>query len=151
MVNIRHPSPAMVVALVALFVALAGTAGAALTIVPLAQRALVADNAQKLQGMTAARLTENAAARPSPATTAAGLVVLKTAAWTLSPRQEGTFTTTCPAGQKAVGGGYSDPGDQSTAYQTMPTADGSGWTLTIYADSSAPGTQAGTLYAICLK
>ena len=49
--RIRLPGPAMIVALLALFVALSGTAVAA-GIVPLAKRALVADNAKKLNGAT---------------------------------------------------------------------------------------------------
>jgi len=51
MKRVRMPSPAMMVALLALFVALGGTAVAA-GIVPLAKRALVADNAKKLNGGT---------------------------------------------------------------------------------------------------
>ena len=45
----RRPSPALVVATIALFVALGGSAGAVVTAaVPLAKRALVADNAKKV-------------------------------------------------------------------------------------------------------
>ena len=50
----KRPSPAFVIAMIALFVALGGTAGAVVTAtVPLAKRALVADNAKKLNGVTA--------------------------------------------------------------------------------------------------
>ena len=55
MSKIRLPSPAMIVALLALFVALGGTAVAA-GVVPVAKRALVADNAKKLNGLTAAQI-----------------------------------------------------------------------------------------------
>ena len=57
----KRPSPALVVALLALFVSLSGTAVAA-GVVPLAKRALtadkakVADNAKKLEGQTAAAI-----------------------------------------------------------------------------------------------
>ena len=51
MSKIRLPNPAMIVALLALFVALGGTAVAA-GVVPLARRALLADNAKKLNGLT---------------------------------------------------------------------------------------------------
>src|SRR5262249_13982399 len=51
MIRKRLPSPALVIALLALFVALSGTAVAA-GIVPLAKRALVSDNAKKLNGAT---------------------------------------------------------------------------------------------------
>lgn len=44
----RRPSPALVVATIALFVALGGTAGGAVTAaIPRAKRALVADNAKR--------------------------------------------------------------------------------------------------------
>jgi len=87
----RHPSPAFVVAMIALFVALGGTAGAVVTAaVPLAKRALVADNAKKVGGLTATQLGAAAAQAgakvalaesppgPRPASTAAGLVIVKT-------------------------------------------------------------------------
>jgi hypothetical protein len=155
----------MAVALAALFVALSGTAVAA-GVPGLAKRALVADNARKLGGQTpsallaqanssATKVADSAAAsaaqQPGPASTAAGLVVVKTAAWNLNPRQEGNFTATCDAGQKAISGGWADPGNFSSSYQSLPTADGSGWTTDIYTPSFAPGGQSGTVYAICLK
>jgi hypothetical protein len=52
--HIRGPSPSVTLALLALFVALGGTAVAA-NVVPLAKRALVADNAKKVGGLTARR------------------------------------------------------------------------------------------------
>ena len=59
----KRPSPALVVAMVALFVALGGTAGAVVTAaVPLAKRELVSDNAKKLNGFTANQVAS--AARP---------------------------------------------------------------------------------------
>ena len=64
MKGIRLPSPAMVVAMLALLVALSGTAVAA-GIVP---KAKVALNSLKLQGKTAAQV---AALAPAPTTSAA--------------------------------------------------------------------------------
>ena len=62
--KLHLPSPAMAVALAALFIALSGTAVAA-GVPALAKRALVADNAKKLGGQTPAALLEcRAAARP---------------------------------------------------------------------------------------
>jgi hypothetical protein len=53
----KRPSPALVVGAIALFVALGGTAGAVATgTVPLAKRALAADNARKLDGLTATQI-----------------------------------------------------------------------------------------------
>ncbi len=59
--RLKRPTPAFVVAVVALFFALGGTAGAIATqAVPLAKRALVADNAKKVGGQTAAQLSAQA-------------------------------------------------------------------------------------------
>ena len=64
--RMKRPSPAFVVAMVALFVALGGTAGAVVTAaVPLAKRALVADNAKKLGGQTSAQIVSRAASQAS--------------------------------------------------------------------------------------
>ena len=68
------------VALLALFVSLSGTAVAA-GVVPLAKRALtadrakVADNAKKLDGPATAALLQKAAQTPGPASSASGLVL----------------------------------------------------------------------------
>jgi len=175
--RLRFPGPAMVVALVALFVALSGTAVAA-GVPALAKRALtadkakvantakVADNAKKLEGKTSAALlaTANTAAKqaaesaassaaqqPGPASTAAGLITIKTAAWNLNKGTGTNFTATCDPGQKVVGGGWGDPGDWSASFQSLPTADGAGWTVNIYTPSFAPAAQSGTVYAMCLK
>lgn len=150
--RISRPSPALAVAILALFVSLSGTAWAVgSAVVPLAKRALVADNAKKLNGQAPAALVAQAAQQPGPASTAAALITVKTAAWTLTPRAEGNFTATCDAGQKAIAGGWSDPGDMSSGYQSLPTADGKGWTINIYTTSAASSTQSGSVYAICLK
>ena len=86
MPKLRKPSPAMVIALVALFVATSGSAVAG-SIVPLAKRALSADNAKhavsadnskKLAAPAAAAIAQQAVSQasqaPGPASTAAGLI-----------------------------------------------------------------------------
>ena len=170
--RIRKPSPAMVVAVAALFVALSGSAVAA-GIVPLAKRALTADNARhavaadnakhalaadsakKVGTQTAAQLVQQAVSQasqaPGPASSAAGLVTVKTATWSNAPGQGQDFTVACDSGQKAVAGGYEDPFGASIGLDTRPTADDSGWHVFIGTFSSAPGQQSGTVYAICLK
>src|SRR5262245_40875855 len=114
----KRPSAALVVAMIALFVALGGTAGAVVTAaVPLAKRALVADNAKKLGGQTAGQITSQAATQAAsqaatvagPASTAASLITVKAAPFALSANGQGSFTATCDAGQKVVGGGYANP------------------------------------------
>ena len=62
---IKRPSPAFVVAMIALFVGLTGTAGAVATqVVPLAKRALVAENAKKLGGRRRRRSAAEQYSRP---------------------------------------------------------------------------------------
>src|SRR5919106_5948069 len=97
--KIRLPSPAMVVATIALFVALGGTAVAA-GVVPLAKRALSADT---LKGKTAAQI----ARLPGPATSAAGLIVTKQVTDSLAPNSGREFMIACDGGKKAISGGYS--------------------------------------------
>jgi hypothetical protein len=93
----------MVVALVALFVALSGSAVAS-GIVPLAKRALsadnakhalVADNAKKLATPASNAIVQQAVSQasqaPGPASTAAGLITVKTAAWNLNPGSANDF------------------------------------------------------------
>ena len=81
----KRPSPALVIAVLALFVSLSGTAVAA-GVVPLAKRALSADkakqadNAKKLEGQTAAAILAKAAQTPGRRARAAGLVTVKQAA-----------------------------------------------------------------------
>ena len=137
------PSPAMVVALIALFTALSGTAVAA----GIVAKAKFAMNSGKLQGRTAGQV----AGLPGPASTAAGLVAVKTAPWSLGPGQMSDFVVTCDAGQKAVSGGYDDPSGWVHAWDSRPTPDASGWRVFITANDNAPAVQAGTLYAVCLK
>jgi hypothetical protein len=167
----RLPSPAMAVALLALFVALSGTAFAVgSAIVPLAKRALtadnakvamlakqatIADNAKKVGGKDAAALAAEAVAQaaksPGPASTAAGLITIKTAPWSVGPSSQGDFVVTCDAGAKAVSGGWEDPGGWGHPWDTRPTPDGTGWRTVVSVNTQAPGVQSGTVYAVCLK
>jgi hypothetical protein len=161
----RKPSASLVVAMIALFVALGGTAGAVVTAaVPLAKRALVADtakvalNAKKLEGQSAAQVIAKggaagaalAASTPGPASTAAGLVSYKTTSGVVAPVSAVQAQVACDAGQKVVSGGYA-----STAGALQPIAvDGPvndttwGWILANFSDTTAAPV---TLYAVCLK
>ena len=148
----RRLSPAFVVAMIALFVALGGTAGAVVTAaVPLAKRALVADNAKKLGGKTSSQLVSQASQAPGPASTAAGLVAIKPGTWSLAPDGFADFTVTCDPGQKAIGGGWEDPNGYAHSWDTRPTPDLSGWKTFIDVSENAPANQSGPLYAVCLK
>jgi len=140
--RIPHPSPALVVALLALFVALSGTAVAA-GIVP---RARLADNATKLQGKTPAQV---AALAPAPGSLA-GYLTVKSASWTLAASASGDFSAACDPGQKAVGGGYDNPQGDALSFDTRPTPDGTGWRVFALNLSSTNGAS-GSVYAVCLR
>jgi hypothetical protein len=149
-------SPALVVAGIALFVALGGTAGAvAVQAVPLAKRALVADNARKLGGQTQAQLVARAgraaaqaATAPGPASTAAGTVSVKTGTTTLGPGAEGEVTVTCDSGQKVAGGGFTSDG-AVLAFDSFPAGDAA-WRLYLVNANDTAGANI-TLYATCIR
>ncbi len=138
----KAPSPALVIACIALFVALGGTAIAA---APPVKRALFAKNAGKLQGKTLAQV----AALPGPASRAADLVSVKTAPFSLAPGGEGSFTIPCASGERAVSGGFTTP-NFVVSVDTLPTSDGSGWQIYLINLSSSQAA-AGTLQAVCLR
>ena len=54
--------------------------------------------------------------------------------------------TYCPAGKKAVGGGYST-GVQLTTTQSFPTNNGGGWD--VFAHNTEPTAKSLTVWAIC--
>jgi hypothetical protein len=153
----RRPSPALAVATVALFVALGGTAGAVVTAaVPLAKRALVADNAKKLGGMTSAQIAAQgakAAVTLSPAgareaSSAAGVVSLKTSSASLPANGGSEFTISCDAGQRVAGGGFSSDGAVFNL-DSYPASDSS-WRLFLANGSETSGASV-TLYATCIR
>jgi len=148
----KRPSAALVVATLALFVALGGTAGAVVSsAVPLAKRALVADNARKVGGQTASQIASQAAQAPGPASSAAGLISVKTAPWSLQADGYGDFQVTCDAGQKVVGGGWDNPGGYAHAWDDRPNASGNGWRMYITVSPNSPSSQTGTVYAVCVR
>ena len=143
--RLRPPSPALVVSVLALFVALSGTAVAA-GVVPVAKRALVADNAKKLGGETAAQVASMA----GPASSISGTIAMKTTAWSLTANNGGDFTATCDPGQKALAGGYDNPVGTALSFDTRPTADDTGWSVYL-ADLSSTDPASGSVYVVCSK
>jgi hypothetical protein len=154
--RIKRPSPALVVAVIALFVALGGTAGAVATqAVPLAKRALVADNAKKLGGQTSAQITaravqqavQRASQAPGPASTAAGLVVVKSQTGQIPAGGAQPLQVACDAGQKVMGGGFAS--DQLVlGLDSFPSNDTT-WSVFLgNLDDAAPANV--TVYATCL-
>jgi hypothetical protein len=140
--KLRRSSPTLVVACIALFFALGGTAIAA---APTVKRALFANNAGKLQGKTAAQV----AALPGPASRAAGLVSTKSAPFSLNPNEERYFTVPCAQGEKAISGGFTSP-NVVLAGDTLPTTDGGGWQIYLV-NLSASQAAAGTVQAVCIR
>ena len=147
----KPPSPALVVALLALFVSLSGTAVAA-GVVPLAKRSLaadkakVADNAKKMEGQSAAGLLQKAAQMPGPASSAAGLVSIKQATDSLNPKSGRELVIGCDGGKKILSGGYSTNGDV-LGFDSRPVSDTS-WS--IYLGNGGDSAAAVTLYAVCV-
>lgn len=142
--RLRLPGPALTIAVLALFISLSGTAVAA-GIVPLAKRALSADNAKKLGGQTAAQIS----AQPGPASSVAGLATVRNAPVNVGPEAMAPATVACAAGEKASGGGFAMGSGAPLLVSSAPTADGSGWTVVVV--NLADGAGSGTAYAVCVK
>lgn len=138
MIRKHLPSPAIVIALLALFVALSGTAVAA-GIVPLAKRALVADNAKKLNGLSA-----GAFAAGIPA-----LVTVRTQPWSLNPGAQGDFSSACNTGEKAIAGGFDNPNGTAISFDTRPSSDSASWKVFLL-DPSSSAPASGSIFAVCL-
>jgi hypothetical protein len=154
---LKRPSPALVVATVALFVALGGTAGAVVTAaVPLAKRALVADNAKKLGGQTSAQISAKAAAAalaqspagPRPSSSAASLVTTKTQAGQIPAGGGQAFSVACDAGQKVLGGGFTSS-EIVLGLDSFPSNDTT-WSLFL-ANLNEGAAANVSVYATCLK
>jgi hypothetical protein len=138
--RLRLPSPAMTIALIALFVALSGTAVAA----GIVAKAKFALNSGKLQGQTAAQV----AGLPSPASSAASLLTTKTGSFSIDVNNGRNVTVTCDSGQKAISGGFTS---QQLVLQgdSAPSSDGASWQLFLANFDNAAAS--GTAYAVCLK
>jgi hypothetical protein len=156
--QMKRPSPALVVAMAALLFALGGTAGAVVTAaVPLAKRALVADNAKKLGGQTAAQIASSAAARavsqspagPRPASTVTGLTTVKSQSLgSVSVNGLTEAQIACDAGQTAIGGGISSDTHLVGVFTSYQSAPG---TWTVGAGNFGDALANVTGYAVCLK
>jgi len=145
-----------VLAAIAVFVALSGTAVAAQQIVPLAKRALTADkakvalNARKLGGQTSKALVQRAASLPGPANSAAGLVAVKSqSVGQIAAAAGKTFSISCDAGQKIMGAGFLSDGPVLIAVGSYPTSDASWTTGLLNLSDTTPANV--TMYATCLR
>jgi hypothetical protein len=167
--RIPHPSPAMVVAMLALLVALSGTAFAA-GVVPVATRALNADNAKKLQGRTTSQLVALASAKSQLADDASHLqgksvdeivtaaqtksisafVTIKQGNFSMGTGQIVDYTMSCDAGQKAISGGSQFSQAPAGIIESRPTADGSAWKVMLANPSDSDGAF-GNLFVVCVS
>ena len=162
--RMKRPSPAMIVALVALFAALSGTAVAAGT--GLITGAQIKDHSIGLNDIApqaVAKLRGHAGARgpvgPIGPTGAQGLAggfdpskisYVQGPATDLPPNGAAgvqTLTATCPAGTKVVGGG----GFPSIALEgaSLPSPDGSGWSIIVINDTTVDIPNAAA-FAVCV-
>jgi hypothetical protein len=166
--RIPHPSPAIVLATLALFVALTGTAVAA-GVVPLAKRALVADNARKIQGQTSAQIIALASASSRLADDAshvqgktveeivamaqtksvAGFFTLKQSNFSMPTNTVIDYTLPCDPGQKAVSGGSEYSQAPAFLVESRPSSDGTSWKILLGNPSTANGAF-GNLFVVCV-
>jgi hypothetical protein len=159
--RLKRPSPAFVIAMIALFVALGGTAGAVVTAaVPLAKKALLAENAKKLGGQTSAQIIASASAKGAqaalqqspagarPASSVVSLVTTKTGTGQISAGGAQSFSVACDAGQKVVGGGFSS--DQVVlGFDSYPSNETT-WSFFLGNLNSSAAANV-SLYASCVK
>jgi hypothetical protein len=138
----RRPSPALIVASIALLVATTGTAVAA---TPVVKRALFANNAGKLQGRTAAQV----AAMPGPAASARSLVGIQGREFFALSGSGTTESITCGSGRavglrwETLGGGLAVP---TSIQETSETT----WRVE-FLNLRADGPARGTAYLVCLR
>lgn len=136
----------MVVALIALFVSLSGTAMAAKPVA----RALFANNAGKLQGSTRAQVISAAAAavRPTPVTSVRGLVSFATREFFALPGSETTEPVSCTSGS-AISAYWTTVGDgQGVPINITPTSETTWWF--VIKNLRADGPARGTITLVCL-
>jgi hypothetical protein len=138
--KLRAPSPALVVALIALFVSLAGTAVAQ---TPVVKRALFANNAGKLKGKTLRQVTRT----PGPASTADDLVFVRMVDRVLQRGQETDVSASCGPGATAISGGFFSDGGIATR-DSRPSTENT-WTFLVVNLGEA-ATEV-TVQAICLR
>lgn len=156
----KRTSPGFVIAVIALFFALGGGAGAVITkAVPLAKRALQADNAKRVGGQTASQVAARGAQAAvvvsppgaRPASAIADLIFVATLTGTVSVTADpyNTFYTGGPECRRALGGGVLQSSAPVVLLESFPYQEGS-WAVVV----RNPGPNAEvevTTYAICVR
>lgn len=171
--RVRRPGAPLVISMIALFVALAGT-GVAANVVPLAKRALTADKAKvattslnslKLNGQTAAQV----AATPGPADTLNGQTAAQIIAaakaggsLTVHVRSSGWNEDTtdhnidwyadCLPGETVVGGGWDETEGIAVFQFNRPTKHNGvdAWQVQTRINEDAGAPAHGSIYAVCV-
>jgi hypothetical protein len=96
------------------------------------------------------RAVAQASQAPGPASTAAGLVTVKTQSLgTWAPQQNGEVTISCDAGQKVLGGGFASDG--SVFDLDSHPANDTTWRLYLVNGSDSQPANNVTLFATCLR
>ena len=134
----RVLTPANVIACTALFVALGGTGWAGQVI----GRGAVGSVQLKSSAVTSSKIADRAVTKNKLApgigegVAASKITKVDSPIAAVQPHSTGTVVTaTCPAGSKAVGGGWSG-GLYSDPVSEGPSPDGTGWTVSFWTDSS---------------
>jgi hypothetical protein len=153
MTRFRRPSPALIVAVCALIVALSSSAGAN----PIAFLAKVVNGQSikkhsiPLSALSAAAVKQlRGATGPPGAKGDAGATNVSVVSQTCGPAPCQTVAVTCPAGTHAVGGGGLSIGNQ-LLFESRPapqTGASTGWEVAGGA-ADPPATGTVTAYAIC--
>jgi len=134
----RLLTPANVIACLALFFALGGTGWAGQVL----KKASVGSAQIKSNAVTTSKIADGAVTKSKLAAGVVGgvnpgkITKVDSPIAAIQPNSTGTVVTaTCPAGAKAVGGGFSE-GLYGNELSAGPTPDGTGWTATFATDAS---------------
>jgi hypothetical protein len=127
----------LVISLIALFVALGGSAYAASSL--------------PKNSVGTKQLKNNAVTEKKIAKSARGISSLQTVTGTsvnLGPDQQNEVHANCPAGTKALSGGWQGVGGNFEIERSMPTSANAGWSVVLVNNSIAASV---TGYAVCAK
>jgi hypothetical protein len=132
-------------ALAASSMAFAGQSATHDAVVALARRALVAENAKKLNGQTVRKVANI----PGPASTAAGIVTTRTKPVLITANSPGTFfTIDCNPDEKIISAGYSSNAAVLNLVLYHPTTERT-WRMGFANLDDKTATT--TLYAVCIR
>jgi hypothetical protein len=132
--RLRAPSPAFVISLVALFVALGGTTYAATSL--------------PKNSVGTKQIKNNAVTSKKIARGAIGLQTVKSSQVNIGPDQQNGASANCPAGTKALSGGWDSAGGNFEVRRSEPTSANAGWQVIVVNNSL---TTLLTVYAVCSK